>query len=135
MRNLRCREKGTWTTKNVCLNSTRPPLLIAFDVNIVFHLNTLAKIPEHLYYNSRTNATFIKQKQPHSTHCQIEIGLKRYDKILQIPSIIFDKRRPKFQHLFCSITWTFTVDTCTHCVPIFPIFTIHGNINVMSVNM
>ena len=106
MRNLRCREKGTRTTKNVCLNSTGPPppLLIAFDVNIVFHLNTLAKIPEHLYYNSKTNATFIKQKQPHGTHCHIEIGLKQYDKIVEIPSLIFDKRKPKFQHLFCSIT-------------------------------
>ena len=121
MRNLRCREKGTRTTKNVCLNSTRlsPPLLIVFGEKVVFHLNTLAKIPEHLYYNSKTNATFIKQKQPHRRHCHIEIGLKQYDKIVQTPSLIFDKRRPKFQHLFCSITWTFVVDTCTHCVPIY----------------
>ena len=91
MRNLRCGEKGTRMTKNVCLNGTRPPpppLLIAFDVNIVFHLNTLAKIPKHLYYNSKTNTTFKKQKQPHSTHCHIEIGLKQYDKIVQIPSLI-----------------------------------------------
>ena len=80
------------------------PLLIAFDVDIVFHFNTLAKIPEHLYYNCKTNATFIKQKQPHGTHCHIEIGLKEYDKIVEILSLIFDKRKPKFQHLFSSIT-------------------------------
>ena len=84
MRNLRCRERGTRTIKNVCLNSTRrpPPLLIAFDVDIIFHLNTLAKTPERLCYNRKTNATFIKQKQPHSTYCHIEIGLKQYDKIV-----------------------------------------------------
>lgn len=58
----------------------------------------------HIYYNSKTNATFIKQKQTHGTHYHIEIRLKQYDKIVEVPSPIFDKSKPKFQHLFCSIT-------------------------------
>ena len=72
-------------------------------MNTVLHLYTLAKIPEHLYNNSKTNATFIKQKQPHSTHCHIDIGPKQNEKLVQIPSLILGKRKREFHELFCSI--------------------------------